>query len=96
MKRVIRLTESDLTRIVRRVIMEEDGSQVASEFTGKFTQYRLGADDTNSGKVTYAQKRVEGGAVVAQYNCKTNNIISKTTGYVDQMLPYLKRYCNAL
>jgi hypothetical protein len=40
MKRIIRLTESDLTRIVRRVISEEDKKDVYSDLYGKTSTFK--------------------------------------------------------
>jgi len=100
MKRIIRLTESDLTRIVRRVmneskgmINEEDGFAVMTAFSNSTfgSQYKLEI----SGNLSHVRKRGEGGETVAEFNCTTNKLQSKYAGYVDQMLPYLQRMCKA-
>jgi hypothetical protein len=90
MKRVIRLTESDLTRIVRRVLKEEDYSTLVTAFNTAFkNQYRIEMSEN----ISEIRGRGEGAATVAEYNCTSNKLQSKTTGYVDQMLPYLQRMC---
>lgn len=47
MKRIIRLTESDLTRIVRRVIMEQSTTKVYIEKNGEEIEIGaiMGSDD---------------------------------------------------
>ena len=74
MKRIVRLTESDLTRIVRRVIMEEDETQqkMANSFKKKtgFSGVEVGPENG----VTYITGG-KGGSLELKYSCKTKKDI---------------------
>lgn len=86
MKRIIRLTESELTRIVRRVILEQNDEQVQSIVSGiinNLTQLReVGAEPnpneakTILGKITAPVK--DGLSRLAQVLQSTNNNSSIT------------------
>ena len=89
MKRIVRLTESDLTRIVRRVIMEVDvkHDQMANSIKTKTGFSGVGVGPENG--VTYIEGG-KGGSLYLKYNCKTKKDIlgSYNTSNIQAELDY--------
>jgi len=70
MKRIVRLTESDLTRIVRRVISEQDGPWMAAA--------RKELDDQKKGVGKYAPSKPNTGAAAFQLIKKGIYLVGRT------------------
>ncbi len=82
MKRIIRLTESDLTRIVRRVIMEQDGIEDPAVNVTFFKLDSFGYDPENI--------RVQGYPYAVKYIKETGEVRNASTNeliaYADKNL----------
>jgi hypothetical protein len=69
MKRIVRLTESDLTRIVRRVIMEQGNPQAKSE-NELYNLIRAAANNSGSVGVSEGEITVsKDGTTIYSYDC---------------------------
>jgi hypothetical protein len=68
MNRIVRLTERDLTRIVKRVIMESTGQQMVDSFMKK-----TGFSGPSAGKEgqAYVIEAGKNGSLDLKYNCLT-------------------------
>lgn len=94
MKRIVRLTESDLSRIVRRVIrenrllMEDEVFDAMNEFAAANPGYKLeGMNRVAS--ITNTSNQSE----VASYNCDTNKVVSGNMTMFQQSLPTIQKFC---
>ena len=95
MKRIIRLTESDLTRIVRRVLSEGRTEQdIYTQFKDR-TMLELEAFVYGKDKIVRGSNK--GGTLFFTYNCTTGALkkeddISKI--YTQADMNDMKEYCN--
>ncbi len=94
MKRIVRLTESDLTRIVRRVISEQTQGDVMAKY-GIETAER---DETNPMRFSYMKV---GGSRYITYDCKEKKfykddvVAPQQAAYTSQQ-EFVKAYCAIL
>jgi len=96
MKRIIRLTENDLVRIVKRVINEQpssgDRDKIADQMMGKVKP------DTNA-KYCFTQKKLAneilagGKNYIKLYKIKTGDTLSKIKGFTEQDLISMNPNC---
>jgi hypothetical protein len=100
MKRIIRLTESDLTRIVRRVIMEQNPqAQQQKAMYDSFIK-KTGTNGVSGGKEKYTDAKgieregifIEAGngpSLLIKYNCTTKtDILGYNTTNIKAELDY--------
>jgi len=90
MKKIIRLTERDLTRIVRRVLKEETSMEIYTRFK-ESTMLNLSKNKTNN----TVSATSDDGTVFAQYNCAAKKpIIWNMTQATEQDKKDIVAYCN--
>jgi hypothetical protein len=96
MKRIVRLTESDLSRIVRRVIneskllMEDEGTDLENKFSSANIGYKLESMNL-SGIQKVIISSTSTNLEVASYDCKNSKAINMTK--FQQSLPIIQKYC---
>ena len=83
MKKVIRLTERDLTNLVKRVISEQEGEMPARKLSPRVEKER------KIGKLNYDKSRLEGLkkdiSEVAEFSIETFNDIINQMGDIDSV-----------
>ena len=83
MKKVIRLTERDLNRIVKRVISEQEGEMPARKLSPRVEKER------KIGKLNYDKSRLEGLkkdiSEIAEFSIETFNDIINQLGNIDSV-----------
>lgn len=81
MKKVIRLTERDLTKLVKRIISEQEGEMPARKLSPRVEKER------KIGKLNYDKSRLEGLkkdiSEVAEFSIETINDIINQMGDID-------------
>jgi hypothetical protein len=94
MKRIVRLTESDLSRIVRRVIREnqllkeDEAFELMRQFDKANPGYRL-----ESSQPYATISNISNKSEVVRYDCNTNKIVSGNMGLFQQSLPIVQKFC---
>jgi hypothetical protein len=83
MKKVIRLTERDLTKLVKRIISEQEGEMPARKLSPRVEKER------KIGKLNYDKSRLEGLkkdiSEIAEFSIETFNDIINQMGDIDSV-----------